>query len=51
MMTPNAETEMMVALNAETRGAALNTKLKLIAIRVKLRKMTLSVINEKTWWL
>ena len=51
MMTSNAETEMMVALNAETKGVALNTKLKLIAIRVKLRKMTLSVINEKTWWL
>ena len=41
-----------VDLNAKQKqNTALNTKLKLITMSVKLRKITPSVIDEKTWWL
>ena len=30
---------------------ALNAKLKLIIMNAQLRKMTLSALNKKTWWL
>ena len=35
----------------QKQNMALNAKLKLITMSVKLRKMTPSVIDEKIWWL
>ena len=47
--TLNAETKIINGSECRAETTALDAKLKLVSMSVRLKKMTLSVVNEKTW--
>ena len=49
--TLNIEIKINNGSECRAETTALDAKLKLVTMSVRLRKMTLSVVNEKTWWL